>query len=37
MRHATFVAVGNSSTNSTTPTTEIVLTLSQALYPSEIS
>lgn len=33
---ATFVAVGNSSTNSSTPTTEIVLELIKALYPDEV-
>lgn len=33
---ATFVALGNSSTNSSTATTEIVLSLIQALYPDQI-
>lgn len=33
---ATFVAVGNSSTDSSTPTTEIMLELIKALYPNEV-
>ncbi|NMN94682.1 hypothetical protein [Antrihabitans stalactiti] len=33
---ATFVAIGNSSTNETTPTTEIVLELIKQLYPEQV-
>jgi len=33
---ATFVVIGNASTNSTPPTTDIVLGLIGRLYPDEI-
>jgi D-alanyl-D-alanine carboxypeptidase len=33
---ATFVVVGNGSTNSTTPTSEIALLMIQALYPEQV-
>jgi D-alanyl-D-alanine carboxypeptidase len=33
---ATFVAIGNASTNETTPTTEIILELIKQLYPEQV-
>ena len=35
-RDATFVVIGNASTNSTTPSTEIALKLIQQLYPEQV-